>query len=136
MRKDDHMTTATTTTTTTDTTAELTTLFTSKATDIQSFVLASMVDSEIESFPAPEDVNKIFLSLPKANRDKTTYVLIFTMATLHHKGKLQPILTKAISSVADKDSKSYEKDKAVNKLISLVKSYIALGKDLISILAE
>ena len=127
--------TTTTTTTTTDT-ANLNALFTSKATDIQHFVMESIDKGTVVAMPTPAEVNQVFLSLPKANRDKTTYVLVFTITTLHDSGKLQPILDKAISSIADKESKSYETDKAVTKMISLVKSYIALGQDLIDTLAS
>ena len=125
----------TTTTTTTDT-ASLNALFTSKATDIHRFVMESIQNGVVGVMPTSAEVNKVFLSLPKANRDKTTYVLVFTIATLHSDGKLQPVLDKAISAVADKESKSYETDKAVTKMISLVKSYIALGQDLIDTLAS
>ena len=121
---------------TTQNTTNLNALFTSKATDIQRFVMDSIEKGTITTMPTPADVNAVFLSLPKANRDKTTYVLVFTIATLHSDKKLQPILDKAISSIADKESKSYETDKAVTKMISLVKSYIALGQDLIDTLAS
>ena len=117
-------------------TTNLNALFTSKATDIQYFVMDSIEKGTITTMPTPAEVNQVFLSLPKANRDKTTYVLVFTIATLQNDGKLQPILDKAISSIADKESKYYETDKAVTKMISLVKSYIALGQDLIDTLAS
>ena len=121
---------------TTQNTTDLTTLFTSKATDIQHLVMESLEKGKVIDLPTPAEVNEVFLSLPKANRDKTTYVLVFAIATLHDAGKLQPILDKAINAIADKESKSYETDKAVAKMISLVKSYIALGQDLINILAS
>ena len=121
---------------TTQNTTNLNALFTSKATDIQRFVMDSIEKGTIAAMPTPAEVNAVFLSLPKANRDKTTYVLVFTISTLHSDKKLQLILDKAISSIADKESKSYETDKAVTKLISLVKSYIALGQDLIDTLAS
>jgi len=125
-----------TTPTTTANTLELDALFTSKATDIHAFVMNAIEESYITNFPDPDSVNKVFLSLPKANRDKTTYVLIYTMATLDSKGKLQSVLTKAIAAVADKDSRSFEKDKAVTKLISLVKAYITLGQELVNELSS
>ena len=121
---------------TTQNTTDLNALFTSKATDIQQLVMKSLENGKVVAMPTPAEVNQVFLSLPKANRDKTTYVLVFTIATLQNDGKLQSILNKAIHTVADKESTSYETDKAVAKMISLVKSYIALGQDLINILAS
>ena len=115
--------------------AELTTLFTNKATDIQQFIIDTIKDSKIVSFPSPDDVNKVFQSLPKQQRDKTTYALIFTMASLHSDGKLQPVLTKAINTVADKETGTYELDKALSKFNGFIKAFILLGVDMIDTLS-
>ena len=118
------------------TTQNLNALFTNKATDINHLVANSIEQGKIVSLPTAAEVNQVFLSLPKQSRDKTTYVLVFTMATLNDEQKLQHILDKGIASVADKETGVYELDKAVNKTISLVKSFIALGQDLIDSLAS
>ena len=117
-------------------TSALNALFTSKATDIHTLVNHSIEQGKITSLPTAVEVNQVFLSLPKQSRDKTTYVLVFTMATLNDESKLQHILDKSIKSIADKETGVYEQDKAVTKCISLVKSYIALGQDLIDTLAS
>lgn len=118
------------------TTQNLNALFTNKATDINHLVAGSIEQGKIVSLPTAAEVNQVFLSLPKQSRDKTTYVLVFTMATLNDEQKLQHILDRGIASVADKETGVYELDKAVTKTISLVKSFIALGQDLIDSLAS
>lgn len=116
-------------------TSTLNALFTSKSTDIHSLVNHSIEQGKIVNLPTAKEVNEVFLSLPKANRDKATYVLVFTIATLNDDKKLQYVLDKAIKTIADKETGVYEQDKAVTKCISLVKSYISLGQDLIDALA-
>ena len=118
------------------TTQNLNALFTNKATDISKLVADSIEQGKIVSLPTATEVNQVFLSLPKQSRDKTTYVLVFTMATLNDEQKLQHILDKGIASVADKETGVYELDKAVSKTIALVKAYISLGQDLINALAS
>lgn len=120
---------------TTQNPTSLNALFTSKATDIHSLVNHSIEQGKIVNLPTATEVNQVFLSLPKANRDKTTYILVFTLASLNDEGKLQHILDKAINTTADKETGFYVADKAVSKMISLVKSYIALGIDLIDSLS-